>query len=250
MSRAEKSKELEEKQVHALEEAELRLERIVFIGRTFDEYMRMFGLDEKTISGLSILDCPGGACSFTAIARKLGCEVLAADIAYYHDTGKLYEKGIQDIVHAMEHVETEKERYIWTEFLSVEDLRAERNKALQDSVSDMRLYPERYIPVTLPSLPFQTEQFDMTLSAHFLFTYADKLDIQFHLETLRELFRVTRAEVRIFPLVDQSGRIPEQVDKLVDFAHTVGWTAEIKTADYHFQKNADHMLIFRNTHHK
>ncbi|MWV42068.1 SAM-dependent methyltransferase [Paenibacillus sp. HJL G12] len=222
------------------------MDRIVFIGRTFDEYMRMFDLKVKDIAGQSILDCPGGACSFTSAANQLGCEAVAADIAYYHDQEKLYEKGLMDIVHAMDHVDTEKERYIWSEFQSIEDLRTERNKALEACSIDMRLHPDRYVPVTLPSLPFEHGRFDMTLSAHFLFTYADRLDAQFHIQTLRELLRVTRVELRIFPLVDQSGNIPGLVEELVEYARGDGWEAEIREVPYHFQKNADHMLIFRN----
>ncbi|MCJ8014279.1 class I SAM-dependent methyltransferase [Paenibacillus sp. KQZ6P-2] len=207
----------------------------------------MFNLDERALSGRKILDCPGGACSFAAGANKHGSDVIAADIVYYHDTEMLYRKGIGDIIHAMEHVETEKKRYLWTEFQSVEELRTERIKALETCARDMRLHPERYIPVTLPVLPFEDGQFDMTLSAHFLFTYADRLDADFHLRTLRELFRVTRHEVRIFPLVDQSGRQPEHVDILICYARIQGWEPDIQAVPYHFQRNANHVLVLRKT---
>ncbi|MDR0270706.1 SAM-dependent methyltransferase [Paenibacillus sp.] len=245
MSRAEESSVTKTELDNDLVPAERRLDRIVFIGRTYDEYMRLFDLSEGAIAGRNILDCPAGACSFTAQAGKLGCHVTAADIAYYHDHEKLAAKGIQDIVHAMEHVETEKDRYHWTEFRDVEDLRAERTKALQECTKDMRIHPDRYVPVTLPSLPFKAGQFDLTLSAHFMFTYADRLDAEFHESTLRELFRVTREEVRIFPLVDQSGRRSEHVDHLIMFAHGERWVAEIKAVPYLFQRNADQVLIFR-----
>lgn len=32
----------------------------LFVGRTFEEYCRMFGLDPVDLSGTSVLDCPGG----------------------------------------------------------------------------------------------------------------------------------------------------------------------------------------------
>lgn len=227
------------------EPAERTLERIVFIGRTYDEYMRMFGLDGQDIQGKRILDCPAGACSFTAQAGRLGCEATAADIAYYHKADRLLEKGLQDIDHAMEHVEEERERYVWTEFRDIDALRSERHQALHACTEDMEKRPERYVPVTLPSLPFRERQFDLTLSAHFLFTYADRLDAEFHLDVLRELLRVTRDEVRIFPLVDQSGRPPDEVEQLIAFARSEGWEAEVKAVTYHFQRHADHALILR-----
>ena len=39
----------------------LNLDRVVFIGRTFSEYMRMFNLEPSQLKGLKILDCPSGA---------------------------------------------------------------------------------------------------------------------------------------------------------------------------------------------
>ncbi len=38
----------------------LDLERIIFIGRTYQEYMDMFLLSEKELQGKKILDCPAG----------------------------------------------------------------------------------------------------------------------------------------------------------------------------------------------
>jgi hypothetical protein len=70
----------------------------------------------------------------------------------------------------------------------------------------MRESSERYVPVTLPSLPFKDGEFDILLSAHFLFMYADRLDYEFHINTLNELLRVTKEEIRIFPLVDLEGK--------------------------------------------
>lgn len=246
MGRDEESGEMKPEQLNnEIPSSETRLDRIVFIGRTFEEYMRMFDLDEQALEGRSILDCPAGACSFTAHAGKRGCQVTAADIAYYHDYDKLAMKGLQDIGHAMEHVGLEQDRYLWAEFENVEDLRDERGRALRDCVEDMELHPDRYVPATLPVLPFAAEQFDLTLSAHFLFTYSDRLDGEFHLNTLRELFRVTRQEIRIFPLVDQSGRQSEHLDPLISFADSKGWGAELKAVPYHFQRNANQMLILR-----
>ena len=65
----------------------------------------------------------------------------------------------------------------------------------------MKELSERYVPVTLPSLPFKDDEFDLILSAHFLFMYADRLDYPFHLSTVKELLRVSKEEIRIFPLL-------------------------------------------------
>ena len=67
----------------------LDLERIVFIGRTFEEYLNMFSLSIEELIGKKILDCPAGACSFTAVGNKSGLDVTACDIAYYHSGEEL-----------------------------------------------------------------------------------------------------------------------------------------------------------------
>jgi hypothetical protein len=72
--------------------AKLDLGRIVFIGRTFEEYLDMFSLSVEVLMGKKILDCPAGACSFTVVGNKSGLNVTAADIVYYHSNEDLYDK--------------------------------------------------------------------------------------------------------------------------------------------------------------
>jgi hypothetical protein len=38
--------------------SKLELDNVIFIGRTFHEYMAMFGLREEELFGKRILDCP------------------------------------------------------------------------------------------------------------------------------------------------------------------------------------------------
>jgi len=223
----------------------LDLERIVFIGRTFEEYLDMFSLSEEELQGKKILDCPAGACSFTAIGNKIGLDVTACDIAYYHSGEDLKNKGLKDIEHAMEHMQKAQNNYKWDYFNDIEGLRKHRLSALQACANDMRESNERYIPVTLPSLPFKNAEFDILLSAHFLFMYADRLDYQFHIEALNELLRVTKEEVRIFPLIDLEGKRYEHLDKLISYLADNGCTVEEVNVPYEFQTNANSMLKIR-----
>ena len=52
------------------ERSVLNLYRVVFIGRSFSEYIWMFNLDVSNFKDLNILDCPSGASSFVAEAYK------------------------------------------------------------------------------------------------------------------------------------------------------------------------------------
>lgn len=223
-------------------EVKLDLSRIVFIGRTFEEYMSMFNLTKTELLGRSILDCPAGACSFTALANQLGADVTATDIAYFHDIEELQKKGVLDLDHAMTKIESVHTNYIWDYFKSVNDVINHRYQALIDCSKDMKKHPARYVPATLPSLPFENKQFDMTLSAHFLFMYSDRLDYDFHVRTIQELIRVTRQEIRIFPLTNLSSERSDQLDEIVSFLHKQGCLTEEITVGYEFQKGANSML--------
>ncbi|OAB46864.1 SAM-dependent methyltransferase [Paenibacillus antarcticus] len=226
----------------AEQRTKLEIERIVFIGRSYKEYLDMFSLSEDELKGKKILDCPAGACSFTAIGNKLGLDITACDIAYYHAQEDLVNKGLQDIIHTMEHLENVKEKYIWDYFKDINSLRNNRQSALNDCTNDMKEFSERYIPVTLPMLPFKDGEFDILLSAHFLFTYAERLDYEFHITTLNELLRVTKEEIRIFPLVDLEGKRYEHLDKLVKYLEDMGCIVEEVDASYEFQAKANAML--------
>nr|WP_239584132.1 SAM-dependent methyltransferase [Aquibacillus albus] len=205
----------------------------------------MFLLSKEDLEGKKILDCPSGACSFTAVGNSLGLDVTACDIAYYHSGEDLRRKGLQDIEHAMNHMIKAKSNYKWDYFEDIEGLREHRLRALKDCANHMVKSSDRYVPVTLPSLPFVDEAFDVLLSAHFLFMYADRLDYEFHLKTINELLRVTKEEIRIFPLVDLEGQRYEYLDKIKGYLAKKGCTVEETKVPYEFQKNANSMLIIK-----
>ncbi len=84
------------------------------------------------------------------------------------------------------------------------------------------------------------------LCSHLLFTWADKYDRDWHEAALRELIRVSNAEVRIFPLVLQGAGdpipwLPELLDSLEGVTH------EIRKVPYEFQVGADEMLVITRT---
>ncbi|MDB5083912.1 MAG: hypothetical protein JWN30_798 [Bacilli bacterium] len=220
----------------------LELSRIVFIGRTWDEYMLMFNLVKDEVIGRKILDCPAGACSFTAVSNRLGADVTAIDIAYDHPAAVLEQKGKQDIAHTMQQMVNVQRNYNWSHFGSIEGLRRTRQQALLDCSEDMLHNPHRYVPAALPLLPFEDEQFDLTLSAHFLFLYADQLDYAYHLSTIKEMMRVTKSEIRIFPTVDMAGNRYEHMDQFRQDVQQLGWAADEIKVPYEFLQNANLML--------
>lgn len=227
------------------ESLKLDINRIVFIGRTYEEYIKMFDLSPKDLVNKKVLDCAGGACSFTAHANKLGIQSISCDIAYYHNVDDLERKGLEDIEHTMEHMKKAAENYVWDYFSSVDALKQERSHALKGCVQDIRDNPHHYQAATLPVLPFEDKQFDITVCAHLLFMYSDRLDYQFHLNSLKELIRVTKEEIRIFPLTDLYGNKYNQLSQLKeDLKEHVSSIVEIEVS-YEFQKNANYMLVIK-----
>lgn len=220
----------------------LDLERIVFIGRTFEEYMAMFDLSIEELQGQKVLDCPAGACSFTAIGRQKELDVTACDIAYYHPADALAGKGKKDIEHVMEGMEKVKQDYVFNYFRDIDDLVRHRKRALDECAAGMKATPEHYVPAELPVLPFEDDEFDLILSAHFLFTYGDRLDQSFHLEVIEELLRVAKKEIRLFPLVDLSGNRYEHLDDMISGLKEQGHHVEEIPVPFEFQKNANAMM--------
>src|SRR5215469_10626972 len=106
---------------------------------------------------------------------------------------------------------------------------------------DIIAHPARYVPASLPGLPFPDGRFDLVLSSHFLFTYADRLDLEFHRAALHELHRVARRKVRVFPLLEQSGRpVPGLLSQLLA---TLDIPYRIRRVGYEFQRGGNEMLV-------
>ena len=101
----------------------------------------------------------------------------------------------------------------------------------------------RYIPASLPVLPFRDGEFDIALSSHFLFLYTDNLSYDFHIKSIREMLRVA-GEVRIFPLLDMNANKSIYVKGTMD--ELGAEIIELRKVDYEFQIGGNEMLIIKN----
>ncbi|WP_441346767.1 methyltransferase domain-containing protein [Rhodococcus sp. W8901] len=216
--------------------------------RSFDEYRAMFNLTDGDLA-LRILDCPGGAAGFTSQVSGLGGDVTACDVAYFG-------RGADDlaIIAATEtdrgnrYVRAHPEQYEWTFFADPDEHQRARQQAAQQFAAHIRQHPHHYVAGRLPSLPFADASFDLVLSSHLLFSYSDRLDHTFHVNAITELMRVTRGELRIFPLVavGSSTPYPRLADLLADLrARSIA--GRVVKVDYEFQSGGHHMLVCRRT---
>jgi hypothetical protein len=211
--------------------------------RSLAEYRKMFLLTDQDLAK-SIVDCPGGAASFTAEVNSTGGRVTACDPMYREDAAAIGELSLADMRRANNYQRENPDEYVWTFFADTDEYLAARTRAGELFIRHMTANPADYVVAALPTLPFADQAFDLALSSHLLFAYADRLDRDFHLDSIRELARVA-AEVRVFPLVPfgfpDNPHLPGVLDELT----RGGLRAELVSVDYELQRGANTMLVIK-----
>lgn len=211
--------------------------------RTLAEYTAMFSLAPRDLRG-NVLDCPGGASSFTAEATGRGARVTAVDPIYALPRPLLRRHAIAEQARGSAHTQAGHGRYLWDFYGDSQGHQEMRRQGAVWFAADLDRHPERYVAAALPCLPVADGQFDLVLSSHFLFTYADRLDLEFHLASLIELRRVSAGDARVFPILDQSGRRLEKlVGEVVTSLIRAGIAAEFREVRYEFQRGGNQMLV-------
>jgi hypothetical protein len=137
-------------------------------------------------------------------------EVISVDPMYEHTPTKLEIFGRQDIHSAMHKLRNSPDRYPgYSEKASIIEQTRMRN--LNRFLDDFKQGKDekRYIHAMLPSLPFEDNSFDVSLCGFLLFVYApvyagglmdnDMFDYDWHFNAVKELMRVTKDEIRIYP---------------------------------------------------
>ena len=178
----------------------LQLDRVVLLGRTFEEYRRYFLLEPHELIRKRILDVAGGVSSFCAEANDLGIEVTAFDPIYslsLEDIKNRADRDLESVYRTIGLVPT----YRWSFYKNPEYMRTLRERASAIFFSDFQTHPQRYVAGSLPRLPFADGEFDLTLVSYLLFAYQDRFNYQFHRDSVLETMRVTRGEARIYPTV-------------------------------------------------
>lgn len=214
-------------------------------GRSLDEYVKMFNLTPADLK-LKILGCGDGPASFNAEATGLGCTVVSLDPIYQFTAAEVRQRITETYEDVMAQTRANKDKFLWKEIGSVEELGRRRMTAMNRFLDDFETgrQQRRYIAGELPLLPFRDGEFDLALCSHFLFLYTDNLTLDFHLRSLAELCRVAR-EVRVFPLLDVNAARSPYVDPVIEAARARGLVAEEENVDYEFQRHGNRMLRIR-----
>jgi ubiquinone/menaquinone biosynthesis C-methylase UbiE len=215
---------------------------LIVTSRPLAEYQAMFGLGDDDLRR-SILDCAGGAASFTAEVRGLGGHATACDPSYSVTAAEFANLTTRETRRGNDYVREHSDEYIWSYFADPEDHFTQRSESGRRFVADYTAHPEHYVHGRLPELPFSDNSFELVLCSHLLFSYADRLPFEFHLAAITELSRVAQREVRIFPLVAIGNHRYERIGELRTELAATGIATEIRSVDYEFQRGANQMLV-------
>lgn len=217
----------------------LKADSIQFYGRTADDVLTMFCMsaDLDALKERTILDCPGGPSSLTAVLAGKGIDVTACDPLYALPAEELRSRALeaQKLIRSLSSSE---DTETW-----FDRKHEQQRESLELFLSDRDANPQRYLAASLPDLPFSNGEFDLVLSGHLLFIYSPISDgglmksggfeLDWHRAALAELCRVSRSEVRIYP-AHTTGLIAQQHEyaKLLINSLPPGWKGEFTTPQY------------------
>jgi len=141
--------------------------------------------------------------------------------------------------------EANKARFVWDEYGSPEQLGKVRMRAMHLFLEDFEEGKEqgRYILGELPCLLFPSDDFDLALCSHFLFTYSEQFSAEFHIASMMEMARVAE-EVRVFPLLTAfSGELSPHLSTVMETLRNRGYGVDVRQVEYEFQKGGNRMLV-------
>jgi len=233
------------------------LDHVAFYGRTLNEYIDMFQLRAEDWHGKRILDCASGSSSFASEAHRIGINSVACDPLYAHNLQKLLPLAESDLEKCAVKSATHRQFFDPSACDIESHYGAEKQRALFNFSRD---YTQgkgegRYVVGALPQLPFASNNFDLVLCAHFLFVYAtkesggmfaaDHYDESFHISAIRELIRVARNEVRIYPLKGPNRPDSPILNKVLSVLKREPLQIDLVEVDYRDIAGANMMLRIR-----
>jgi hypothetical protein len=219
----------------------LQLDRVVLLGRTFEEYRRYFLVEPDDLTASKVLDVAAGVSSFCAEANNLRIRATAFDPIYSLSIQKIRERSELDLNLFTDRLDSCR-RVAWSFYKNPEYMCTFREGTSVIFFSDYNSHPERYMAGKLPRLPFYGDKFDLTLVSYLLFAYQDRFDYEFHRDSIPEIMRVTRGEARVYPTVMFEAQASEYIPMLrSDAALRQFAFTEIKTG-FEFLVNSNSFL--------
>jgi hypothetical protein len=213
--------------------------------RPLDAYRDMFLLRDADLVAGPILDCPAGASPFGAQVRALGGEVVSVDPAYA-EPDAIVATARADLDRIVAWQRSRPDGFNWSYLRSPDRVRRWWGGAIGTFERDFAVDGERYVAASLPALPFPDGRFALAVSGFLLFVYPELFDLDDHRDALLELVRVTRGEVRVFPLYDSAGTPYPHLGRLRSALRDRGVGTELRATGCSYTPDSgDDMLICR-----
>ena len=223
----------------------LQLDHILLLGRSLAEYSQFFNFDDICQTQDKILDMGAGVSSCCAELTKRGHHVRAADPIYDLSADIIESKCRSDLDNVVTQLPETAHNYRWVYYKDLGDLKRHREDAYERFLTHFRLDPLLYIKTEFPQTSFQDNEFTVSLVSHLLFMYDDRLDYNFHKQSILELSRVTSREIQIYPLTNLKAQKSSFVNQLMQDQDLSGLEILVDRIDFEFVKNANERLTIR-----
>jgi hypothetical protein len=224
----------------------LKLENVVPWGRNLEEYQNMFQLSKEDLQS-KILGCGDGPSSFNFEVTKLNGNITSIDPIYQFSKDEIQTRINETSSVVSKQLKQNQNDFVWKSIKNVDELINIRLTAMNNFIKDYEngKNEKRYIHNELPKLSFENDDFDLVLSSHFLFLYSEHFDLQFHIDSILEMCRVSKKEVKIFPLLDLKNQKSKYLEPILDILKDKGFETKIIKTNYEFQKGANELLSIK-----
>ncbi len=225
----------------------MKLENVVLWGRNLKEYQSMFKLSKEDMQSKKILGCGDGPSSFNFEVTKLNGNITSIDPIYQFSKDEIKKRIDETSSIVSQQLKQHQNDFVWKNIKSVDELIYIRLTAMSNFIKDYDNGKKegRYIHQELPKLSFEDNSFDLVLSSHFLFLYSEHFDLQFHIDSIVEMCRVSKNEVKIFPLLDLKNQKSKFLEPILEMLKRKGFETKIIKTDYEFQKGANELLSIK-----
>lgn len=205
------------------------------------DYRQIFDLSDADLAR-RILDFPGGISSFNAEMFQAQRTVVSGDTAYdlSQDEMRAYQAAV--VEQNIAHLEAHRDALVESTQAGLDEIVALWQRTADTFLQDYAagLAAGRYQYMTLPDLPVETHRFELALCS----------DALFHTETTKgysaqtlidALLRVAH-EVRVFPLLTESGQMSEEIGPVMLQCQQNNFGIEVREVTYQQRKGGNAML--------
>lgn len=206
----------------------------------FSDYEQMYDLTDRDLQA-RILDFSAGIASFNAEAKKRGLHVISCDTSYQLSVEKMQLHAKQLLQEIVLNLKNNPARL---RVSSAENVQNVTNLWTKTETLFLADYEEgklekRYQSMQLPKLPFAAHAFDLALCTDFIFHHL--FSTQNIAIIVEELCRVSE-EVRIFPLLDNQGKMSQELGPLMLLLQQKNYGVEVRQVPYQTLQGGNAML--------